>query len=285
VAKQIVKTAVKQRLIPSNPFENLQSGAIGNPERQYFVSRQEAEKIIEACPDTEWRLIFALCRYGGLRCPSEVLALRWQDVNWAESKILVTCQKTKRHEGKATRWVPLFPELLPYLRDAFEQAEPGAVYCITRYRSTNANLRTQLGRIARRAGITLWPKPFQNCRSTRESELCETFPEYVAAAWIGNSPKVARKHYLQITDEHFKRAAQNPAQSGAVLTSTAPQGATEPKQENAVFPAKNADCETVQVDAELWSAPGRIRTYDPRFRKPMLYPTELRARLSQVLLR
>jgi len=257
VAKQIAKTAVKQRLIPSNPFEDLQSGAVGNPDRQYFVSRAETEKILEACPDTEWRLIFALCRFGGLRCPTEVLALRWQDVNWADGKILVTCQKTKRHEGKSTRWVPLFPELLPHLREAFEQAEPGATYCITRYRDRNSNLRTQLGRIAQRAGVTLWPKPFQNCRSTRESELCETFPEYVAAAWIGNSPKVARKHYLQITDEHFKRAAQNPAQSEPVLPRTDSPEAPGPEQGIAVIRAETRIGELSRVDANEDSAPGR----------------------------
>jgi len=62
VAKQILKSAIKQRLIALNPFEDLKSGAIGNPDRQYFVTRAEAEKVIEACPDAEWRLIFALCR-------------------------------------------------------------------------------------------------------------------------------------------------------------------------------------------------------------------------------
>lgn len=61
-------------------------------------------------------------------------------------------------------------------------------------------------------------------RATRETELAETFPAHVVCAWIGNSESVARKHYLQVTDEHFaaaakplpeavQKAAQNPAQS------------------------------------------------------------------------
>ena len=36
--------------------------------------------ILEACPDQEWRTLFALVRYGGLRCPSEVLKLKWSDI-------------------------------------------------------------------------------------------------------------------------------------------------------------------------------------------------------------
>jgi hypothetical protein len=62
------------------------------------------------------------------------------------------------------------------------------------------------------AGLKVWPRLFQNLRSTRETELTDTFPLHVVTAWIGNSQLVARKHYLQVTDEHFARAAQNPAQ-------------------------------------------------------------------------
>ena len=56
---------------------------------------------------------------------------------------------------------------------------------------------------------------FQNLRSTRETELVEEFPEHVVCIWLGNSRIVAAKHYLQVTNEHFERAAgaaQNPAQ-------------------------------------------------------------------------
>ena len=106
---------------------------------------------------------------------------------------------------------------------AFDEAEPGTEHVITRYRGSATNLRTQLHRIIRRAGLEPWPKVFQNLRSTRETELAEQFPMHVVCAWIGNSQPVAAKHYLQLTDEHFTRAigdqseepvqaAQNPAQ-------------------------------------------------------------------------
>jgi len=276
VAKQIVKSAIKQRLIASNPFGDLKSAAIGNPKRLYFVTRAEAEKVLAACPNNQWRLLFALCRYAGLRCPSEVLALTWADVNWAENRILVHSCKTERYEGKAERWIPLFPELLPHLREAFEEAEPGTKYVVTRYRDSNQNLRTQFGRIVRRAGLTLWAKPFHNCRSTRETELADIFPPHVVSAWLGNSEIVARKHYLQVTDEHFERA-QKAAQSVAAPGRMDVQTTSEPDAENHVLPVKTADCELMQVLAGQGDAPGKIRTCDLRFRKPMLYPTELRA--------
>jgi hypothetical protein len=62
------------------------------------------------------------------------------------------------------------------------------------YRSANANLRTQLDRIIRRAGLEPWGKPWQNLRSTRETELMERFPAHVVCKCIGNTEVVARQH-------------------------------------------------------------------------------------------
>ena len=168
-----------------------------------------AQLVLDACPDYEWRLIFALSRYGGLRCPSEHLRLRWADIDWEHERITVHAVKTEHHQGKGTRLVPIFPELMPYLREAFERAEAGAEHVISRYRRGNANLRTQLERIILRAGLKPWPRLFQNLRSTRQTELEERFPSHVVCAWIGNSIKVAEKHYLQVTEDHYRRALQN----------------------------------------------------------------------------
>ena len=130
--------------------------------------------------------------------------------------------------------VPIFPELLPYLREVFEQAEPGTEYVITRYRERNCNLRTQLERIIKRAGLEPWPKLFANLRSSRETELCEKFPVHVVCKWIGNTPRIAQQHYLQVTDEHFERATmngekatQNAAQQTAATSSTASHSTEE----------------------------------------------------------
>ena len=144
-----------------------------------------------------------MSRYGGLRCPSEHLALKWEHVDWVAKRITIPGMKTKE------RTIPLFAELERYLKEAWE---PEAEYVITRYRDTNANLRTQLLRILRRAGVPKWVRLFHNLRASRQTELENQFPTHVVCAWLGNSPQVARKHYLQVTDEHFaKRAAKSGA--------------------------------------------------------------------------
>ncbi len=214
-AKQFLRYAVRKRLLAANPFTDLKTTVGSNPARKFFITAEAAGKVLDACPDAEWRLIFALCRWGGLRCPSEVLALRWGDVDWERSRFTVRSAKTEHHEGKDRRIAPIFPELLPHLADAFDRAEPGQEFVVTRCRNDGVNLRTQLERIIERAGLLPWPKLFQNLRASRETELAERYPIHVVCAWLGNTPAIAKEHYLQVTEAHYAQAAQIPAQSGA----------------------------------------------------------------------
>ena len=151
--------------------------------------------------------------------------------------------KAEHHVGGKSRVVPLFPELRPYLKEVWDQAEPGTQYVITRYRDTNSNLRTQLMRIIGRASLKPWPKLFQNLRSTRQTELEETFPSHIVCAWIGNSQRVAEKHYLQVTDEHYAKAVQNPVQQPAVLPRTDPQAKTSDEEKTLILRDPAAFCD------------------------------------------
>jgi hypothetical protein len=218
--------------------------------------------VLAACPDLEWRLIVALSRYGGLRCPSEHQALTWPDIDWERSRFLVTAPKTEHHDGKGERWVPIFPELRPYLEEAFELAEPGALHVITHHRGDRTkNLRTRLRRIIRRAGLTPWPKPFHNLRASRETDLAATYPLHVVCSWIGNSAVIAKNHYLQVTDADFEKGAatealRNPVQralQNPVRRSAAPSGAesaskVEEHEANRSAPLGAASCRPAQSE-------------------------------------
>ncbi len=197
---------MSRELLARNPFAGLKGSVGSNRGRDYFLTREDAAKITDACPDHEWRLIFALSRYGGLRCPSEHVALRWGDVDWERGTMLVRSPKTEHHEGKGTRVVPIFPELRRALDEAWERAEPGVDHIIARYRDAKQNLRTSFRKIIRRAGLEPWPKLFQNLRASRATELANEFPAHVAAAWLGHSTIVANKHYWQVTDADILRA-------------------------------------------------------------------------------
>lgn len=207
-SKQFFEDAVEREILLKNPFAALKGKVGSNRARDYFITLEESARVIEACPNAEWRLLFALSRFGGLRCPSEHLALTWADVDWERNRLTVWSPKTAHHDGKESRQLPIFPELRPYLEAVWEEAEAHTVHVITRYRDSTQNLRTQLNRIIRRAGLTPWGKLWQNLRATRSTELTAVYPGHVVAAWMGHSPETAHKHYLQVTDEDFDRAAQ-----------------------------------------------------------------------------
>ena len=209
IAKQFFRAALRKRLITENPFAEMRACLVReNRQRDYFVTRDETSKILDACPDAQWRLLFALSRFGGLRCPSEHLALRWDDIDWERNRITIHSSKTEHHKDGGVRQVPIFPELRPYLEEVFDHAEPGSEYVITRYRKSNVNLRTQLLKIIGRAGLVPWPKLWQNLRATRATELVSAgWPEYKVCKWLGHTKLVAEKHYWQVTDEDFQRAA------------------------------------------------------------------------------
>ena len=90
--------------------------------------------MIAEGPDTEWKVIIALSRYGGLHCPSEHYALRWGDIDWHRSRIRVPCAKLEHREGHAFRIVLLLPELRGHSMKRFEETPEGTEYVISKYR-------------------------------------------------------------------------------------------------------------------------------------------------------
>jgi integrase len=214
IAKQMFRHAIDKEFISVNPFVSLKSSVRANDDRSHFVTVKEIEKALNAAPDAEWRLIIALARFAGLRVPSEVYSLKWSDIDFARHRMTITSPKTAHHANGGSRSCPIFPVLRPYLEDAFQAAADGKAsipadrYVIETHRFASGNLSTEFKRILKRAGVTAWPKLFINLRSTRQTELENQFPTHVVCKWLGNSPQVAQKHYLKVTDDHFELAAQ-----------------------------------------------------------------------------
>ena len=118
-AKLFFKAALRDGVTNGNPFDDVTASKRTNPDREHFISQADIQKCIDATPDKQWKLIIALSRFGGLRTPSEHVRLRWQDILWDQNRMIVHAPKTEHHEGMATRVVPIFPELRPYLDEAY----------------------------------------------------------------------------------------------------------------------------------------------------------------------
>jgi integrase len=209
IAKRWFKQAVRKRWIEDNPFEDHKRGKEHNPERLEFIPAATVQALIEYSTDDEFKLILALARWGGLRCPSELKNLRWEWVDWLAGLIHVRAPKTT-NQGKPIRHVPIFPEIRPHLEKLYhknqELLEKPEILVFNSVSMDKSCLDGRLDTLCRRLHIVRWDKPWQNLRSTRETELADHFPIQLVCAWIGNSPATAKKHYLQVTKDHVDAA-------------------------------------------------------------------------------
>jgi hypothetical protein len=53
-ARQLFEAACRADLITRNPFNGIKAGSHTDKERQYFVSKEVTQRVLDACPDTEW---------------------------------------------------------------------------------------------------------------------------------------------------------------------------------------------------------------------------------------
>ena len=185
-------------------------------------------KVQDACPDAQWRLMVVLSRFGGSRCLSEILPLLLDSADWDAGRIRVDSPKTEHHAGKESCVIPMFFDLRPHFEKRWHQAEPGQTRFISRFRP-GQTFNAQFGQIVKRANLTPWPKLWHNMRASRQTELGEVFPSHVVCASMGNSQQVARRHYLQVTDDHFRKTTGG--QCGKIVASHAWQGVANEKSD------------------------------------------------------
>ena len=213
-SKQIFRYALRFKWITENPFAEVRTPN-SSTKSNVEVPRDVVQRVIDIA-DPTWQLIIALSRFGGLRCPSEVLSLKWADIDWQRNRMHIPEPKVEHHEGRGVRSCPIFPELVPYLRDAWEKG-PTSEYVVDKqaYRDAadtgegwkNANLRTQLLKLIAKANVQPWARIFHSMRASRQTELEHEHPTHVVCAWLGNSVAVAKKSYLLVTEEDYSKAS------------------------------------------------------------------------------
>ena len=241
--RQLLNDAIDHGLLSTNPFRKVGGGSQVNEERRFYVSREAIERVMDKAPNDEWKLLIALGRYGGLRIPSEVVGLKISDIDLDRGRITIASPKTEK-QGKSKRVIPLWPELRPLIEAVLKKASRDQVRLLP-FILPGYNPHTQFVRLIERAGLNPWPKVWQNLRSTRETELLKDFPIHVVCGWIGNTERIARRHYLQITEADFDQAIgskdglQRAAKSAAISSSEYAQLAQVETKEPR-FPAENA---------------------------------------------
>ena len=243
-ARQFLKAAVRRRLIAVNPFIDVPCGPQVNDDRIFYVSVEDIEQVIAACSDEDWRMIFALPRYGGIRFPSEAEDLKWEDVDWENARFTVHEKKVEHHPGRGRRVVPIFESLRPHLERAYRERAPGALYVLPRARGGH-NLGTQAKRIVEKAGVKPWPKLFVNMRGSCSDDLQrQGVAEKAINVWIGNTARMRHRHYHSVRPEDWAtatgKAARIPARPASFKPIQGPSTLHEKRKKTLDVP-KNAE--------------------------------------------
>lgn len=218
VASALFRYACRRRWLDRDPFHDAEvpRSAVAS-KRTAYIDDADARAVLDELPNAEWRLLFTLARWGGLRVGSEPRRLTWADIDWGRGRMRIESPKTEQHDGKAERMVPLFPEVALALREAQDAVGDQGPWALPMLRGrTDASLRKTLERAIKRAGLTVWPRLWHNLRSSRQTELQAIWPGHVVCAWMGNSAAVAARHYLKVTEADFAKASavtQIPAHS------------------------------------------------------------------------
>ena len=240
------------------PFAGLDAGTTARQNVRY-ITPDEAHKLADALPDAEWRLLFGLAYWAGLRVPSESHLLTWRDVDWERGRLHVTSPKTERYAGHERRTVPIAPELMPLLRDRFDAAEAGDVHPVAlnvkNYRLCYGTVRAA----AERANVAPWPALFQTLRDSCERRWAMHHPQYAVSRWIGHSITVSGKHYANVVpDEVFDRASSTPAEA----TGAAGAGPSNGRERRGNVSGENASGRD-EGEAESEAVGARTAPYRP----------------------
>jgi integrase len=190
--KAVFRYAIKKRWLVESPIEDVIVNVTVNRSRDRMIKRDEYDKMLLCCPSNQWRVVIALARIGGLRCPSEVMRLRWKDIDFESNILHVVSPKTERREGCGERTIPLFPALRAELERLYFDADYESRDKII---TLSTSTKRIIDRITVKAGLGVIPRFFDMCRTSRSNEIERGYGSDYENAWIGHCNKTRRKYY------------------------------------------------------------------------------------------
>jgi hypothetical protein len=191
--RSLFSYALEQRFVSFNPFPRVARFDV-NVDRHFYVDRSMVVRILEHCRDDRERLLVVLCRYAGLRIPSEIRDLRFCDMR--DNRIRI-------HKGTKTgvRLIPMFSEV----REIFSRLSGFPDELI--FSDVFGDVRNILLRAIRLSGVVRWPKLFINMRSSLITDLMRMgYCSKSLDSFFGNTEGVRRIHYEQYNrDREYAR--------------------------------------------------------------------------------
>ncbi len=200
-AKAIFEDARKREIIAVNPFQALQSTPPDPDKDWFYVDEPTLDRMLAACKNDDQRLLLAIARLAGLR-HGEILRLKWEDVDLIERRLTVTNPRQKVTTKNRRRVLPIVGKLHDLLFKA---------YLLGDAREYVVELpTTSIGRLLKpvfeRAGVAMYHKPLHTLRKNRQTDWERNHRASFVSDWMGNSPGVARKHYVKAEEQDYEAA-------------------------------------------------------------------------------
>ncbi|MGY8769468.1 MAG: tyrosine-type recombinase/integrase [Pirellulales bacterium] len=162
------------------------------------------QQLLDVCT-TSLKAVVVLSRYCGLRVPSEILTLKWTDIDWHKRTLKANRQKNKRVSIQ-----PLLPIVFDHLKVLWEASSSSEEFIFPNY-AKNPDKAKSIGqtlcRILKANKQEVWPKITNNLRASLSTDLKnQGFANKAVDQWLDHSDKVASDHYDMVTIAEFNKA-------------------------------------------------------------------------------
>jgi len=167
---------------------------------------EEMAAIFHAAPD-HLRRVVVLGYYGGMRVgESELLRLRWQDVDLAAGVFRVP----NAHKGVGDPWreVPIQPQIAPLLRQWLEADKAAGIEMVVSFHGKPVRkIKTAWAATLRRAGITRNIRPYDLRHGFATQIIAGGADVGTVAALMGHtSPVMVLRHYQHVLNSQKRDA-------------------------------------------------------------------------------
>lgn len=184
-----------------------------------FYTEQEQHKVLDALPP-EHKPIFEFMAWCGCR-PGEARALRMQDVDMKGGVIMLQSAFNRSGEldttkTKRMRPLPIGPVMEPILTSVMKNRISGFIFTnpATSSAYIETEIRYQWDKAVKTSGVR-YLGITEGTRKTVATRLINKGIEpHVISDILGNSPKVLKQHYAQITASRYNGILEGGAPMG-----------------------------------------------------------------------
>lgn len=205
-ARTMFNFAKADEMITDNPFSHL-CQTIRVDKEWHYVTPSEYERLVNASPDVNWQLLFALCRLAALR-RAEALHLTWNNIDWNNYTLEVISKDRWKTKTRRSRKVPICLELQAQLA----AADPGDPSCRRPIIEgiSKSIIRRMFHKIRKAGGVDEYNKPFQAMRKSCAQDWADqNVHPLTLQEWMGHTTfDTTMNYYLKVSNEEYKRASK-----------------------------------------------------------------------------